>query len=238
MREKCYQCYRPKKNCLCSALTKITTKIKFVILIHPKEAKKERLGTGRIVRQALVNSELIMGVDFTHDPQVNKYLKNDKYRPLLMYPGDSPLTVSDLRNTDGDRKNHSDEREIVVFILDGTWPFAKKMMRKSLNLHNLPRVTIELTKKSNFRIKQQPHELCLSTLEAVVQFLDECEEHKIENLNGAQQSLLDAFNKLVVFQEKCALDPALSGYRKGRYKPAEERVPSKKWDQYGIFFSG
>jgi len=232
MRVKCYQCFRPRLHCLCSSIPKIDTKIKFIILIHPKEAKKERLGTGRIVKQALLNSEMIMGVDFTTDPMVNHYLDNQKFRPFLMYPGEAPQKVAQFKD------QLHDPREIIIFILDGTWPFAKKMLRKSKNLQTIPRITITIKGESNFRIKQQPDSACLCTLEAVVQFLDECEESELEKLNGVQKNLLETFEKLVKFQEDCALDPNKQGYRKGEYKTSEQKTPSKKWLQYGIFYKG
>jgi len=201
--------------------------------MHPKEAKKERLGTGRLVHHALLNSELIMGVDFTEVDQVNRFLNTEKYNPLLMYPGDNAISVSNLDKVDIDS-----DKETVIFILDGTWPFAKKMMRKSKNLHNLPRITFDIKTQSRFRIKQQPHEMCLSTLEAVVQFLDECENQNIEKLNKKHHKLLSAFEGLIKFQENCAIDPNIIGYRKNSYKLPSERIPSKKWQQYGIFYNG
>lgn len=237
MREKCYQCFRPKSSCLCKFVKRFDTKTKFVILIHPMEAKRERLGTGRLVHYTLKNSVLIMGINFTDDNQVNHYLDTEKYNPLIMYPGDNAIKVSDLAATYGANPSENG-KETIIFILDGTWPSAKKMMRESVNLHTIPRITIDINKPSNFRIKQQPHELCLSTLEAVVQFLDECEEHKVESLNKKHHTLLDGLEGMVEFQEKCAKDPNLKSYRKGSYKPPEERIPSKKWESYCVFYRG
>ena len=48
MREICYKCLRSKENCFCRFLNPFDSGIKFVILMHPKEAKRQRTGTGRI----------------------------------------------------------------------------------------------------------------------------------------------------------------------------------------------
>lgn len=65
MRDFCYKCFRPKDSCVCEVLKPFDPGIKFVFLMHPKEAKRQRTGTGRIAHAGLIDSEIIMGIDFT-----------------------------------------------------------------------------------------------------------------------------------------------------------------------------
>ena len=65
-REKCYRCYRPKSSCMCSHIHEIETNTKFIILMHPKEFKKTKNGTGRLTHLSLPNSHLFIGIDFLY----------------------------------------------------------------------------------------------------------------------------------------------------------------------------
>ena len=61
MRDFCYKCFRPKDSCVCEVLKPFDPGIKFVFLMHPKEAKKQRTGTGRLASLCLPESEILMG---------------------------------------------------------------------------------------------------------------------------------------------------------------------------------
>src|SRR5688572_6001260 len=67
----CYTCFWLKQSCRCPLITPFATDMRFVILMHTKEAKQAKLGTGRITHATLINSEIIVGVDFTHTKAVN-----------------------------------------------------------------------------------------------------------------------------------------------------------------------
>ena len=87
MAEKCYKCFRPMETCYCKHIVPIETGVKFVFLIHPKEAYKQKTGTGRLAHLSLPDSELIIGIDFTHNKRLNELINNPEYFPVVMYPG-------------------------------------------------------------------------------------------------------------------------------------------------------
>jgi DTW domain-containing protein YfiP len=229
----CYTCFRMQKNCLCHLMKPFETKIQFIILIHPMEAKKEKLGTGRMTRAILSNSKLIMGIDFSLNEEVNAIIQNKDNSCFVLYPGDDAINVSSGDVATLYNKN------IVVFVIDGTWPCAKKMMKLSINLHLLPRVSFTASHKSIFEIKEQPADFCLSTIESIHFFLSECERRGLETLNNAHQNMLDVFKAMISFQLKCASDPTIPSFRTGArgYKKKEERVKSKKWETRKIVHS-
>ena len=57
-REKCYKCMRVASSCICKHTNPIYTNTRFVILMHPKEHRKEKNGTGRMTNLQLENSEM------------------------------------------------------------------------------------------------------------------------------------------------------------------------------------
>ncbi len=232
----CYQCFWIKEYCLCHLIKPFATDTRFVLLMHPMEAKKEKLGTGRVTHAALMNSDIIVGIDFTHNAQVNALIQDPQNFCLVLYPGEKSLNIS----TDDispllELKNLG--RKLILFLIDGTWPCAKKMMTLSQNIRSLPRLSFTANHESIFRIKEQPAEYCLSTLESIHFFLGEAHRRGLENLpHIPQDNLLVVFKAMIDFMLACALDPARSNYRgiKKGYTTKEERQKRKKWATRGI----
>lgn len=226
----CYDCVRIKKNCLCHLIKPFHTDIHFVLLLHPMEAKKEKLGTGKISKLSLINSEIIVGVDFTEDEAVNALIKDPANHCMVLYPGKMAINV-----TDGDvsslAQKKKDGLRLVVFLIDGTWPCAKKMMRLSKNLISLPRVSFSATHTSIFEIKEQPADFCLSTLESIHFFIQECNRKGLESTDKNEDQMIEVFREMINFQIKCSLDPSLSSYTRGKlgYSKKEDRIRPKKW---------
>ena len=227
----CFQCHRLQKNCLCHLIKPFETKIKFVILMHPMEAKKEKMGTGRISLAMLANSHMIMGVDFTEDFEVNALIKDPQNYCMTMYPGEKSLNISD-HDVAPLNKLLAENKTIIIFLIDGTWPCAKKMMRLSKNIRALPRISFTATHTSIFEIKEQPADYCLSTLESIHFFIQECNRRGVEDTGSAHDQMILVFKAMIDFQMECALNPSISSYKRGSklgYSKKEDRVKAKKW---------
>jgi len=118
-----------------------------------------------------------------------------------------------------------------IFILDGTWPCARKMLKLSTNLHNLQRVSFDNEIKSKFIIKQQPEPLCLSTIESVYTVINLLKEGGLENCDT--KDFLIPFEKMIASQVYYILNPNPNGYRpstkgeilpKNKYKRKKQRT--------------
>jgi DTW domain-containing protein YfiP len=227
----CFKCHRLEKNCLCSLIKPFETKMKFVILMHPMEAKKEKMGTGRISLAMLKNSQMIMGVDFTDDEEVNALINDSHNLCFTMYPGEKSLNVSE-HDVSSLKEAIDSDKKIILFLIDGTWPCAKKMMRLSKNIKSLPRVSFTATHTSVFDIKEQPADYCLSTLESILFFIQECNRRELEFTNKSEDQMMVVFKAMINFQMKCAEDPSLSTYKRGSklgFSKKEDRIKAKKW---------
>lgn len=226
----CYTCFRLQKNCLCHLIKPFVSKTHFVLLMHPMEAKKEKLGTGRISKACLKNSQIIMGVDFSDDREVNALIADSSNHCMVLYPGESALNISsdDISTLENLSNAH---KRLVLFLIDGTWPCAKKMMKLSKNINSLPRLSFTASHQSLFAIKEQPADFCLSTLESIHFFLTEADRRGFEQLHDSHHNLLDVFKSMVEFQIECAKNPDLPSYRKREngYTNSSERTKSKKW---------
>ena len=228
MRNTCYRCRWPEAHCLCPSIRPFDTDTRFVILMHPKEYKREKNGTGHICRATLRNSEILMGVDFTDDPAVNALIADPANMCMVLYPGERSLNVSRDDVTpliEAKREG----RRLVLFLVDGTWQCAKKMITLSRNVRALPRLSFTTDRESIFEIKEQPAAYCLSTLESIHCFLDEADRRGLERLPGRpQDNLIAVFKSTIDFMLACALDPARSRYRRGGARGYSRREDRKK----------
>jgi len=226
----CFKCVRLKLNCLCHLIAPFQTDFHFVMLMHPMEEKKEKMGTGKITKNSLANSHMISGVDFSEQREVNALINDPKNYCMVLYPGKTAVNVS-IDNVGPFIEMKARGLRLVIFIIDGTWACAKKMMRQSSNLKNLPRISFTATHTSIFEIKEQPADFCLSTLESIHFFIKECNRVGLEATNGLEDHMVVAFKAMIDFQIKCSLDPNLSSYTRGKlgYSKKEDRIRPKKW---------
>lgn len=226
-REFCYRCFWPKPLCWCSSITPMETRTRFVLLMHPKEFKREKAATGRLTRLCLTNCEVVCGVGFDRDPTVQALIADPLNVPVLLYPGRNAVNLSAVADPGTSEpfaalRERLRTRTLVVFLLDATWALGRKMLRLSPSLQTLPRLMFTPLSPSRYIIKQQPHPACLSTLEAVHELLLALEQSGLDCYPLPEQ-LLGLFQRMQDFQLRCAADPGRHGYRHRAYRPPAER---------------
>lgn len=210
-RKVCYRCYRPQSSCLCHQVFPIDTRTKFMILMHPKEFKKTKNGTGRLTHLSLSNSELFVGINFTHHPRINAII--DTHECFILYPSKHAINLS----RENPRKALHVKKPMAIFLIDSTWACSLKMMRESKNLHALSHISFDATKRSAFKIKEQPMEYCLSTIESTLSVLELLNHWRIEALADERlQTFLEPFHAMVSYQLSC-VEKAMQGAV--RFKP-------------------
>ena len=208
-REKCYKCYRPKTSCMCEHTIKpLKTNTKFVILMHPKEFKKTKNGTGHLTNNSLENCEIHIGIDFTNNNRINELINDESYDAFVLYPDEKAIKLNE--------EKLSNKKNSLIFIIDSTWPCSKKMLRLSKNLSSLKKVSFVHDKSSQFMIKTQPNPHCLSTIESTLCVLEQLNNQDIENIQKTSlDNFLQPFIKMVEYQVSCAsVDGEFIRYKK------------------------
>ena len=213
------RCAQPVFGCYCEHIQRINSKIKFVILIHPIEAKR-RIATGRMSHLCLENSELIRGQNYTNNGRVNRILADPSHQPFVLYPGRTSMDLSEA--TEEQKASlFSANRTPVVFVIDGTWATARKMVRQSLNINSIPRICFTPANRSRFLVRKQPRPDCYSTIEAIHQTIELLGSSVGFDISERKQdSLLCVFNKMVERQLSLMRDsianPRATSYRRQR----------------------
>ena len=163
--------------------------------MHPKEYKREKIGTGQMTKLQLENSEIIVGLDFTNNKRVNEILTMENTDSFLLYPGEDSFNLSTGKNSE---VNSFMGNNPHIFLLDGTWSCAHKMLKLSKNLQKLKRVSFDNKIVSKFSIKTQPKSHCLSTIESVYTVLNLLKESDLEDCET--KGFLLPFEKMIEYQ--------------------------------------
>jgi DTW domain-containing protein YfiP len=214
-REKCYNCYRPKSSCMCSHVHQIDTKTKFIVLMHPKEFKKVKNGTGHLTHLSLKNSKLFVGIDFTNHKEINDIIST--CQSYILYPSKDAINISKQKLP---QDNSLDEKkETAIFIIDSTWACSLKILRDSKNLQALKHISFDSTKLSQFKIKEQPEDYCLSTIESTLTVLELLNKWSVESISKEDlDNFLNPFYKMIEYQIKCIENPLSNAVRYRRNK--------------------
>lgn len=200
MLTKCYKCFRPVKSCYCSSIVPIDTGIKFVFLMHPREAYHQKTGTGRLASLSLINSEIIIGVDFTENKRFNTLISKQgefaDYYPVVLYPATDAFYTDtpEFRVAIGKKK-------LMVILIDATWYLAQKMIKLSPNIRSLPALSFRNEYRSQFQIKKQPDPVCLSTIETSYYLIDELKAAGVANATADHSGLMKVFYQMISFQK-------------------------------------
>lgn len=182
---------------MCEHIIKpLRTNTKFVILMHPKEFKKTKNGTGHLTNNSIENCELHVGIDFSNNRRINALINSEKYEPFVLYPSKHAIKLNEEKI--GLKKN------ALIFIIDSTWPCSKKILRLSKNLSSLKKVSFTHDKSSIFTIKTQPNEHCLSTIESTLCVLEQLNKHNIEVIEQSNlEDFLNPFKNMIDYQISC-----------------------------------
>lgn len=166
--------------------------------MHPQEAYKQRTGTGRLTSLSLDNSEIIIDCTFDENKRTQELINDENYFPMVLYPGDDAIYAETFEFS-GNIRN----KTLLIFLIDATWHLARKMIKRSPSLMKLPKLSFSNEYRSQFQIKKQPADYCLSTIESSYYLIRELQKSGVcpEDLNP--DGLLKVFEKLVDFQKKC-----------------------------------
>ncbi len=229
----CLNCRRRLATCVCADIRPFPTVSRFLILMHPKEFKKEKVGTGRFSHLILQNSEVIVGINFDEKARFRDRLEDEHFQSVVVYPGRNAIDLSEPAAV-----SQLGSKPLQFILIDGTWQCAKKMMNLTTRLHGLPQVSFAAGRTSEFQVKHQPRPECLSTAESLHQVLHDLNQVGIEDTRGREDNLMVVFRKTVQQQIDFANDPNRQGYRKKPYTLPSERVLSKRWQNRPLFFNG
>lgn len=159
----CANCLKASSACICHSIKSINNLFRLHILQDPSEEKKA-IGTARILTLSLNRVKLTIGEVF----EKQDFDLNNSY---LLFPSDDAIAVEQLTQ-------HANFNENSTFILlDGSWKKAYKLLMNNPFLQQLPKISINVSHKSNYRLRKSPRDDGLSTVEAGYYLLSQLENN-------------------------------------------------------------
>ena len=219
-RAVCVRCRRPEIVCYCRHLTSLETRTRVVLLQHPRE-RDVPIGTAHMASLCLPNAELDVGVHFRGSSALARALSDPARPAVLLYPGPGAIDV--VRDPP--------PGPVTLVVVDGTWWQAKKLVRENPELAALPRYAFTPPSPSEYRIRREPHEAYVSTIEALVHVLG-----ALEGDPARFEALLAPFRAMVEGQLEYAKTVRGARVRHAKLKPkprALPRVPPALRDREG-----
>jgi DTW domain-containing protein YfiP len=153
-----------------------------VLIIQHRRERFHPFNTARMVNRALANSRIIC--DRVAD--LARGVLPIGQRTGLLFPGPGALPIDQVSEN---------QRPDQLVVIDGTWHHAKQIMRDVPQLRQLPQYKIQPDRPGQFRIRREPDETSLSTVEATVAALTALEP----DIQGLEQ-LISAFHRMVEVQ--------------------------------------
>ncbi|XP_015280481.1 PREDICTED: DTW domain-containing protein 2 [Gekko japonicus] len=157
---ECGRCGRPQKVCLCPFLPVNPLKVSTCLYIiqHPAEESRV-LRTVPLLAACLPEEKcrVLIGRRFNEDkyPELAYVCRNPN--TLVLYPGAGAANLEEVE--------FSSPNPRVIVIIDGTWSQAKDIFFKN-SLFRIPKqVQLRTSLSSQYVIRTQPTNSCLSTLE-------------------------------------------------------------------------
>ena len=163
-RDTCAHCRRPAAWCWCAQLPRLQTKTRVLILQHPRE-RDVAIGTARMAHLALPSSQLVaprgFRLTFDEQPLVRALLDDPLAHAAVLFPGAQARDVSEWVAAPPK----------TLIVVDGTWSQAKKLLTSNPRLAALPRLSYRPPVPGNYRIRKEPSDECLATIEAIAAVL-------------------------------------------------------------------
>lgn len=187
---RCIQCRRPIDRCYCALIPAVENETPVLILQHRRE-REHPFNTARMVAASLTRCDLVVN----HIGPIADRLRRGLLSPgaALLYPGDDVPLLDDLsQSTSVDQ----------LVVLDGTWHHTKTMMRDIPELASLPRFQLNPTYPGRYRIRREPTDQALSTLEATADALQVLAPENAALANQLE-ALRAAFDRIIDGQIAC-----------------------------------
>lgn len=152
---RCAVCRMHLTLCICALVPRLRTRTRLVLLVHFREARKPT-NTGQLAARCLERSSV--NVYGKPDQPLELPPLGDDEVPLLMFPAEGAPPIS---------QHAASEQPIALIVPDGNWHQARKAARRVSGSGAIRCVTLPAAGPTEYRLRAEPREGGLATLEAI-----------------------------------------------------------------------
>ncbi|MBD2815425.1 DTW domain-containing protein [Xenorhabdus sp. Flor] len=181
--QRCTYCLLPQKRCLCEKISPVKAASRFCLIMFDTEPMKPS-NTGKLIADVLPDTDAFLWSRTEPDQRMLEILRDPTRQPYLIFPesyATPPRTVY--------QQLPDNQKAPLFIILDGTWPEARKMFRKSPYLDDIPLLSINNIAKMDYLLRMPARKEQHCTAEVAAAALE------LANDFEASQQLLTHFNQ-------------------------------------------
>ena len=161
--ERCAGCRLVARHCLCALRPDVPTHAGVCLIMADIEPLKPS-NTGWLIADVVTDTFAFGWARTEVDPALLTLLADPQWQPYVVFPGEyvaPERVVTDVMPLDGKRP--------LFVLLDGTWPEARKMFRKSPYLNHLPVLSLQPQHISRYKLRRSRRDdhFCTSEIAAL-----------------------------------------------------------------------
>ena len=173
--ERCPGCRLLPSHCLCALRPVVPTRAGVCLLMGDVEALKPS-NTGWLIADVVADTFAFGWARTAVHPDLLALLADPQWQPVLVFPGEGVAPERVLTalpgSTESDAPQGAAGKRPLFILLDGTWPEARRMFRKSPYLDRLPVLILQPGQRSRYRLRHTLHEDHLCTAEVAALCLE------------------------------------------------------------------
>jgi DTW domain-containing protein YfiP len=161
-RDRCEGCRLALTHCMCSLRPTVPTRAGVCLLMADIEPLKPS-NTGWLIADMVADTFAFGWARTETDPALLDLLRDPQWQAYVVFPGEfvAPervvrsvqLPEAEIGDGEGSGEGASAKRPLFI-LLDATWSEARKMFRKSPYLNQLPVLSLELAKISQYKLRR------------------------------------------------------------------------------------
>jgi DTW domain-containing protein len=157
-------------ECICALVPTLHTRVRLALVVHYREARKPT-NTGLLAARALANSRVDIVGDRDRPLQLPIIAPGE--RAALLFPADDAVPLGDVEVASPANAGRAALPEAVrstidtLVVPDGNWRQAGKFRARVPGLADLPCVRLPDVPATRYRLRAEPREGGLATIEAI-----------------------------------------------------------------------
>lgn len=174
--QRCELCRVRQEACICHLRPQVApVQAAFCLLMFDTEPMKPS-NTGYLIADVLPdNTRAFLWSRTQIDPELLELIADPRWQPYVVFP-ESYATVGRTIATSSQVSTQNNAKAPLFILLDGTWPEAKKMFRKSPYLDSFPLLSLIGGAVSRYDLRQAANAEQLCTAEVAIALLRMVEE--------------------------------------------------------------
>lgn len=186
VKKQCLKCGLEYNNCICDYKIIINSGAEIWLLTHMNELERTN-NTGRLIENAINTTKVFKWERTVQNKELKKLIESNKYNIYIIMAADREEEIKRKVNY---KKN---SKQTVFLILDGTWKEVRKILRKTECLNDLPILSLDVDKKTEYELRRNSDDNHICTVEVGIELL---------NIIGEDENSQELYNYYKIFLEK------------------------------------